>query len=152
MKLLYRTAEWHGLAKLRMHTDSTLNLLDKLTAEFGKLMRQFRDLTCSKFATIELPREVAARSRRETENRDRVSRTVAVNATAGVQPSITALPVTSNVELRLAVPLGRSPTSEASIPVPAITLNRKLQSSIRVFQPLEQANRTLLFRTTIPIF
>jgi len=63
MKLLYRTAEWHALAKLRMHTDSTLALLEELTTEFGKLMRQFRDLTCSQFATIELPREATARTR-----------------------------------------------------------------------------------------
>ena len=61
MKLLYRTAEWHALAKLRMHSDSTLSLLEDVTVEFGKLMRQFRDLTCSQFQTLELPRETAAR-------------------------------------------------------------------------------------------
>jgi hypothetical protein len=68
MKLLYWTAEWHALAKLRMHTDSTLTLLEELTTEFGKLMRQFRDLTCSQFATIELPREAAARTRARNTN------------------------------------------------------------------------------------
>ena len=46
MKLLYRTAEWHALAKLRMHTDSTLEHLHHLTKEFSSLMRQFRDHTC----------------------------------------------------------------------------------------------------------
>jgi len=64
MKLLYRTAEWHALAKLRMHTDSSLDLLEKLTTEFGQLMRQFRDLTCTEFTTMELPKEAAARARR----------------------------------------------------------------------------------------
>lgn len=64
MKLLYRTAEWHGFAKLRMHTDTTIEHLDSLTKEFGQLMRQFRDSTCSEFQTTELPREVAARKRR----------------------------------------------------------------------------------------
>ncbi|KAG6818921.1 hypothetical protein H0H93_000270 [Arthromyces matolae] len=64
MKLLYRTAEWHALAKARMHTDTTLNLLEELTTEFGKLLRQFRDLTCSEFNTVELPGEAAARIRR----------------------------------------------------------------------------------------
>ena len=63
MKLLYRTAEWHALAKLRIHSDSTLQLLEDLTTEFGKLMRQFRDQSCSMFATIELPREATARYR-----------------------------------------------------------------------------------------
>lgn len=33
--------------------------------EFGKLMRQFRDTTCEDFDTVELPREVAARNRRQ---------------------------------------------------------------------------------------
>lgn len=63
MKLLYRTAEWHALAKLRMHTDASLQRLESLTKEFGLLMRQFRDLTCSQFETVELPRELAARNR-----------------------------------------------------------------------------------------
>jgi hypothetical protein len=63
MKLLYRTAEWHTLAKLRMHTDATLDHMESLTKEFGRLMRQFRDITCPQFQTEELPRELAARNR-----------------------------------------------------------------------------------------
>jgi len=61
MKLLYWTAEWHRFAKLRMHTDTTINHLDLLTKEFGQLMRQFCNSTCSQFETMELPHEVAAR-------------------------------------------------------------------------------------------
>ena len=68
MKLLYRTAEWHSLAKLRMHTESTLALLESLTTEFGLLMQNFQELTCSQFATTELPRETAARNRRDLNN------------------------------------------------------------------------------------
>lgn len=64
MKLLYRTAEWHGLAKLRMHTESTLNHLENLTKEFGNLVRDFRKSTAADFVTVELPREAAARGRR----------------------------------------------------------------------------------------
>ena len=63
-RLLYRTAEWHAFAKLRLHTESTLNHLEKLTTELGRLMRKFRDVTKSDFATFELPREIAARKRR----------------------------------------------------------------------------------------
>ena len=63
MKLLYRTAEWHALAKLRMQTEGSLQLLEDLTTEFGQLLRQFRDLTCATFTTVELPREAAARER-----------------------------------------------------------------------------------------
>jgi hypothetical protein len=62
--LLYRTAEWHAFAKLRLHTESTLTHLEKLTMELGRLMRKFRDVTTSDFATFELPRETEARKRR----------------------------------------------------------------------------------------
>ena len=46
-----------------MHTQATLDHLDSLTKEYGRLMRSFRDLTCSQFDTKELPREVDARKR-----------------------------------------------------------------------------------------
>ena len=59
--LLYKAAEWHTLAKLRLHTDSTLGLLEAVTREFGRLMRQFRDKTSNEFNTVELPREAGAR-------------------------------------------------------------------------------------------
>lgn len=64
MKLLYRTAEWHAVAKLRMQTDATLDHLKSLTKEFGHLMRKFRDTTCSHFRTEELRRELEARKRK----------------------------------------------------------------------------------------
>lgn len=76
MKLLYRTAEWHGMAKLRMHTESSLALLDELTKEFGELMRKFRDSTCAKYSTVELPKEVAARRRRQNQRVAQKSTTV----------------------------------------------------------------------------
>jgi hypothetical protein len=72
MKLLYRTAEWHALAKLRMHTDATLDHLNSLTKEFGVLMRQFRDITCRHFQTIELPRELSARNRQRQRDQDKM--------------------------------------------------------------------------------
>jgi hypothetical protein len=87
MKLLYRTAEWHALAKLRMHSDPTLTLLDDLTVDFGKLMRQFRDLTCSQFQTLELPRETAARYRRKTKQQV----TAAQDSSSSI-PAISLLP------------------------------------------------------------
>jgi hypothetical protein len=71
MKVLYQTAEWHGFAKLRMHTDTMIGRLDMLTKEFGQLMRQFRDTTCSEFGTMELPRKVSARKRQQQRVQDR---------------------------------------------------------------------------------
>jgi hypothetical protein len=64
MKLLYRISEWHALAKLRMHTEDSLKLMEESTKELGNLLRQFRTLTCSQFSTVELPREADARVRR----------------------------------------------------------------------------------------
>ncbi|KAK7024548.1 hypothetical protein VNI00_016223 [Paramarasmius palmivorus] len=64
MKLLYRAAEWHALAKLRMHTDSTVSELKTLSTELGNLLRSFRDTT-SHFNCVELPREARARARRQ---------------------------------------------------------------------------------------
>ena len=60
MKLLFRTAEWHGLAKLRIHTEVTLAQLEQVTTDLGHLMRDFRDKTCAKFNTTELACEVEA--------------------------------------------------------------------------------------------
>jgi hypothetical protein len=64
MKLLYRISEWHAFAKLRMHTEDSLALMEECTKELGKLLRQFRQLTCTEFRTVELPREAEARLRR----------------------------------------------------------------------------------------
>ncbi|KAG6905433.1 hypothetical protein DXG01_002775 [Tephrocybe rancida] len=60
MKLLYQTAEWHGYAKLHMHTDSALTHMEALTKEFGQLMHEFHDITCNEFQTFELPEEANA--------------------------------------------------------------------------------------------
>jgi hypothetical protein len=63
--LLFTTAEWHTLAKMRLHTDSTLAWLDESTKAFGKQIRSFQSFTCSFFDTRELLQEEAARSRRQ---------------------------------------------------------------------------------------
>ena len=63
MKLLFRTAEWHGLAKLRMNTEATLAQLKQVTTDLEHLIQDFRDKTCAEFNTTELAREVEARNR-----------------------------------------------------------------------------------------
>ncbi|KAE9402404.1 hypothetical protein BT96DRAFT_816613, partial [Gymnopus androsaceus JB14] len=67
MTLLYQTAEWHALAKLRLHTDSTLDYLEDTTHEFGKLIHQFCDLSNTVFTTYETDQELAAQNRRNAE-------------------------------------------------------------------------------------
>lgn len=63
-KLLFELATWHGLAKLRLHTKSTLNALDTSTTRLGKLLRQFEVITERDFKVNALPSEEAARGRR----------------------------------------------------------------------------------------
>jgi hypothetical protein len=38
LDLLFVFSSWHGLAKLRLHTDTTLANLDELTSVFGSLV------------------------------------------------------------------------------------------------------------------
>jgi hypothetical protein len=65
MRLLFTCAHWHGLAKLRMHTDDTLKILDETTVHIGVEFRAFTNKTCPAFKTRELHRESEARKRRQ---------------------------------------------------------------------------------------
>jgi hypothetical protein len=56
---------WHGLAKLRLHTESTLNDLENSATRLGNLLRTFKTDLCSQYATRDLPSEEAARGRRQ---------------------------------------------------------------------------------------
>ncbi|RDB21901.1 hypothetical protein Hypma_011139 [Hypsizygus marmoreus] len=64
MDLLFTFALWHGLAKLRLHTDATLDLMDQTTTSLGAKMREFQEKTCAQYPTRELRREANARARR----------------------------------------------------------------------------------------
>lgn len=61
-------AQWHGLAKLRLHTDITIDQLEEVTTRLGQELRDFQTKICPAFQTKELPREVNARKRREAKN------------------------------------------------------------------------------------
>ncbi|KAK7696333.1 hypothetical protein QCA50_000987 [Cerrena zonata] len=66
-KLLFKMAKWHALAKLRIHTEKTLNCLEHATTELGKIMRQFANVTCTRTEMYELPRERAACEHRQAQ-------------------------------------------------------------------------------------
>lgn len=68
MRLLFICSHWHSLAKLRMHTDDTLKILDDATRKIGAEFRKFATKTCSAFNTRELARETEARQRRQQRN------------------------------------------------------------------------------------
>lgn len=65
IRLIFLCAHWHGLAKLRLHTDITLGIMDRLTTELGKVFLDFEKTVCGSYVTHELPREVTARQRRQ---------------------------------------------------------------------------------------
>lgn len=69
--LLYRFAQWHALAKLRMHSETTLSVLDATFKRLCGQLRKFRDFTCNAFTTVELPKERAARVNKAVRERSR---------------------------------------------------------------------------------
>lgn len=68
--LLFLLATWHAYAKLRLHTDNTLNSFEELTKPLGDILRKFGGKFSDQFDTQELPKEADARRRREAKNRD----------------------------------------------------------------------------------
>ncbi|KIK32395.1 hypothetical protein CY34DRAFT_101573 [Suillus luteus UH-Slu-Lm8-n1] len=65
LALICTCAHWHALAKLRMHTDETLDLLDTAAVMLRKQLHHFQKHTCVAFQTRELKREAERRQRRE---------------------------------------------------------------------------------------
>jgi len=64
LRLLFICANWHALAKLRMHTDDSAGIFDHCTTHLGTHFRKFVNNTCPAFETYELKREFEARKRR----------------------------------------------------------------------------------------
>ena len=63
LELLFICAHWHGLAKLHLHSDNTLDIMDDVTVKLGSQFCEFCNRICPQFQTHELPREVAAHQR-----------------------------------------------------------------------------------------
>lgn len=68
MDLLFLHGHWHGLAKLQMHHDITLEIFDAETRSLGEKLCDFSTKTCAAFDTIELCREQQAHLCREARN------------------------------------------------------------------------------------
>lgn len=64
LKMLFELANWYSLAKLRVHTEETIELLEDATQRVRLAVREFEKVTCAYYHTTELPREEAARGRR----------------------------------------------------------------------------------------
>jgi hypothetical protein len=63
LDLFWDFATWHGYAKLRLHSDSTLLSFETATHAIGKSIRHFANVTCKAFNTVELDKEVRSRVR-----------------------------------------------------------------------------------------
>ncbi|THV05942.1 hypothetical protein K435DRAFT_816082 [Dendrothele bispora CBS 962.96] len=64
MDLLFDLATFHCLAKFRIHSEGSLQMLDTRTTELGRSLRIFDDKVCKAYDTKEIPKETAARGRR----------------------------------------------------------------------------------------
>jgi hypothetical protein len=64
-KLLFELNTWHSLAKLRLHTETTVKDLEHSTTRLGANLRKFQEKVCPAYKTFELPSEEAARVRRQ---------------------------------------------------------------------------------------
>jgi hypothetical protein len=65
MQLLFVLCHWHGLAKLRLHMDETLNILGQVTKDLANHLRRFVSDTCPSFPTKELHCEADVCKRRQ---------------------------------------------------------------------------------------
>ena len=73
LSMLFVLGTWHSLAKLRMHTDSSLKLLDDATTCLGITLRYFTWVTCLEFVTKETAAEFDKRKRQEATSSGKAS-------------------------------------------------------------------------------
>ncbi|KAI0349974.1 hypothetical protein OH77DRAFT_1499288 [Trametes cingulata] len=63
LDMIFDLCTWHCLAKLRTHMEPLLEALSTRAVEVGRSVRKFANVTCSKWYTVDLPKEAAARGR-----------------------------------------------------------------------------------------
>ena len=80
IELLFIFATWHALAKLHVHTDTSLRLLDTATTALGNALRYFVRVTCPEFDTFETNPEYTKRQRQQA---------AAASSTSSAAPSST---------------------------------------------------------------
>lgn len=63
---MFELGTWHAFAKLRLHTDTTVDDLERSTTRLGESLRVFEKNVCRKYRTYDLPSEEAAHTRRKS--------------------------------------------------------------------------------------
>jgi hypothetical protein len=100
------------MAKLRMHNDLTLDIMEAATTSLGKKLREFTEKTCSAFDTKELRREYNARVRKPAKKTARASCQTVNTPSSNSQP--TSGPETAASQLTPVVT--NDPNSESIAP------------------------------------
>lgn len=82
-------ATWHALAKLRLHTETTISDLEGSSTRLCALLRKFKKEVCSKYQTKDLPAEVHARGRRAAKNAKKAAESgQSTSATSDGRPKV----------------------------------------------------------------
>ncbi|KAJ3002922.1 hypothetical protein NUW54_g5587 [Trametes sanguinea] len=66
--LLFELVNWHALAKLRLHTEVTVDIFRAATSHMYAAVRTFARTTCKSYTTHELKKEAQARARRQSKS------------------------------------------------------------------------------------
>lgn len=118
---MFILAHWHGLAKLRQHTDISLAVLETVTIQLGKLLRKFQADTCAAYDTRELKREMAARVR-QTASKSSANQQTSDCASAAIECEQQASSNTSQSEAT-SKPTTSKPTKSAGRQRKTLNLN-----------------------------
>jgi hypothetical protein len=73
--VLFSMAAFHGFAKMRMHTDTSLAIFDGLTTQLGKVIRFFANRVCPELPTRATAKEAAAKARQRARAANKKSTT-----------------------------------------------------------------------------
>ncbi|KAG8898963.1 hypothetical protein FRC00_002093 [Tulasnella sp. 408] len=87
-RLLFVLADWHSVAKLRMHTNDTLETLSLLTRSLGQELRYFEEHVANALKTFETPKEARSRVRRERRKGADVRHEGVGSSTAAAAPGV----------------------------------------------------------------
>ena len=86
--LIFTFAHCHSLAKLKLHTDDTLAILDEWTVILGTQSCLFVTKTCDVYETCKLKWEYQARKRNEDRKKGKATNSKAIKAATGVSGAV----------------------------------------------------------------
>ena len=134
IELLFIFTTWHALAKLHIHTDTSLRLLDTATTTLGNALRYFARVTCPEFNTFETTAEYMKHQRQQAATAPSAPSTMLSSTPGAVPPSTARQPRTFSLKTIKLHFLG------------------DYVSCIRMFGTTDNYNSALVSKTTVPPF